>query len=156
MPRLETDLDRFAEDQTMRRLLPLFSPHAIQVRAPDLSAVDRFVVVNGRLRAALEIKTRKETAEQVRNYGGLMLKHRKLTELRQLAALLNVPVRVVFAFESGVGDLYAANPATIDDAEPVTPPRRRNYRGLACDEEPVVFLDWQHHLQPINDKRRTP
>jgi hypothetical protein len=148
VPRLETDDDRDAEHRTMSRLVAITG--GTEIGAPPLAAVDRFIVKTGRVVAAVEIKTRKETAEQVRGYGGLMLKHRKLGELQQLARLLRVPTYAVFGFQSGFGAIYVANVERVAGLEPQPAPRRRRYRGLACDDEPVVYLDWQHHLRQLD------
>lgn len=148
--RVETQLDQEAEERTMRRLLALMPYGTTQVRAPELSFVDRFMVQDGRLRAAIEVKTRKQTDTEVRAYGGLMLKHRKLLELQHIADLMQIPTYVVYAFSSGHGAIYTADVTTLTNLQPQEPPRRRNYRGLACDLEEVVYLDWANHLRMVS------
>lgn len=145
-PRLETNADRQLEQATMDRLLAGSTHGATAVQLPELSAVDYVTMRDGKITTAVEIKTRKETVEQIRGYGGLMLKHRKLLELQTIGTLLRVPVVVAFAFENDTGPIYLAYPERLNGHEPQQPPRRRNYRGLACDEEPVIYLDWDKDL----------
>jgi len=146
---LETDQDRTVEEFVMHRMVTDLSIEARPVRLPRMAAMDFLLDYGTDIRVGLEIKTRKEPMEKVRGYGGLMLKHRKLVELQELARMLAMSVAVVFAFDNGRGPVLIAYPFKITDVEPVAPPVRRNYRGLACDEEPVVFLDWDRHLRQI-------
>lgn len=143
---LETDSDRRLERRTIERILTICEDGSTAVQLPPLSAVDYMIVSKGRITNAVEIKTRKESVEQIRAYGGLMLKHRKLLELQRITELMQVPVMVAFAFDNAEGQIHCAYPQLITDVEPQIPPRRRNYRGLACDEEPVVYLDWKRHV----------
>lgn len=143
---LETELDRAVEKYVLDRLLPLHDHGVEYVKTPDMSACDYFVK-HGRLVELVEIKTRKETAYAVRKYGGLILKQRKAQEMATLGRLLNVPATVVFAFGNGRGAIYQIDSSKALDLVAETPPVRRNYRGLACDEEPVYFLDWDKDLE---------
>lgn len=143
---LETDLDRVVENYVLGRLLPLHDDGVEYVKTPDMSACD-YLVKHGRLVELVEIKTRKETAYAVRKYGGLILKQRKAEEMATLGRLLNVPATVVFAFGNGHGAIYQMEATKALSLTPEIPPVRRNYRGLACDEEPVYFLDWDHDLE---------
>jgi hypothetical protein len=146
---LETDADRSLEKATIERILTIASEGTFAIQLPPLSAVDYLLVKDHTATHALEIKTRKESAAQVRGYGGLMLKHRKVLELQQIKNLMQVFTIVVFAFENARGEIYICDVATITGLEPQAPPRRRNYRGLACDEEPVVFLEWDTHVRRV-------
>lgn len=143
---LETDADRALEGRAMQRIMAASRDSAVAVKLPPLSAIDYLVAVDGEVAAGIEIKTRKETMDRVRSYGGLMLKHRKVLELNALGEALRAPMIVAFAFESGEGPVMFASTENLTGLEPAAPPRRRNYRGLACDEEPVIFLDWDEHL----------
>lgn len=143
---LETDADRSLERRTIERLMITMWYDSRPVQMPPLSAIDYIIEVDGRARLGLEIKTRKESVDQIRSYGGLMLKHRKLVELQTIGNLLQLPINCVFAFDNAEGQIHIAYPDKLTGLEPQAPPRRRNYRGLACDEEPVVYLDWKTHL----------
>ncbi len=146
---LETERDRTVEEFVMDRMVRELTIEARPIRLPRMAACDFLLDYGTEIRVGLEIKSRKEPMEKVRGYGGLMLKHRKLVELQDLSRMLAMSVAVVFAFENGRGPILIAYPFNITDVEPVTPPPRRNYRGLACDEEPVVYLDWDRHLKRI-------
>lgn len=146
---LETDRDRQIEEHVMKRVLTEHKVQARAIRLPRMSAIDFMLDYDGDIRFGIEIKSRKESADQVRGYGGLMLKHRKLLETQELARMLALPTWVLFAFENGNGSILACDVSKIHDMTPETPPARRNYRGLACDEEPVVYLDWSKHLQRL-------
>ena len=146
---LETDTDRTLEQATIDRILSIATAGTTAVQLPPLSAVDYLLIKDGTATVGIEIKTRKESVDQIRGYGGLMLKHRKVLELQQISTLLQIRVIVVFAFDNATGPILICEPATLTDLEPETPPRRRNYRGLPCDEEPVVYLDWTKHLRRI-------
>lgn len=144
---LETDNDRALEDRVIAWLAGTFK--AVPLRAPQLSFIDAFFAREGVLVAAMEIKTRKEPMEKVQAYGGLMLKERKLLELQALQRLMRLPTFIVFAFRNGLGEILLANVEHVHGLEAVVPPPRRNYRGLACDEDPVVYLDWDRHLSRV-------
>jgi len=143
---LETDADRALEARTMQRIIEASRQGATAVKLPALAVIDYLVAVDGVIAAGIEIKTRKETMEKIQTYGGLMLKHRKVHELNTLGEALQAPMIVAFAFENGEGPVLFAGTKQLETLEPVPPPPRRNYRGLACDEEPVIFLDWDKHL----------
>jgi hypothetical protein len=141
---LQTEKDRIVEERAMNRIIAARG-ECWSVRFPEFSLVD--YLIGGPddhtvALALLEIKARKESASQVRSYGGLMLKHRKVKELADIEESLKTPVFAVFPFEDGFGDIYFARPSDLLHKKPKDPPIRRNYRGLACDEEPVVYLDW--------------
>ena len=138
---LETDKDRDVEEFVMDRMIRDLDIHAKAIRLPRMSACDFFLDYGNLIRVGLEIKTRKESMQTIQGYGGLMLKHRKLLEMQSLARMLAMDILIAFAFENGTGPILIA--------DPVTPPARRNFRGLACDEEPVVYLDWSRHLQRV-------
>lgn len=147
--RLETDNDRHLEATAIQRILNAANPGFTAVSLPALSAMDYLLVKDQQATTGIEIKTRKEPVEQVRKYGGLMLKHRKLLEIAQLAEILRINGYVAFCFENATGPILLAEPRKLLHLTPTTPPPRRNYRGLACDEEPVVYLDWDQHLQRL-------
>lgn len=146
---LETDKDRDVEGFVMERMIRDLDIHAKAIRLPRMSACDFFLDYGNLIRVGLEIKTRKESVQTIQGYGGLMLKHRKLTEMQALARMLAMDILIAFAFENGTGPIMIADPSKIHDVQPVTPPARRNFRGLACDDEPVVYLDWSRHLQRV-------
>ena len=143
---LETEWDRHYEEAFMRRFMSAAPEGHGCYRMPKFSIVDYVVTRGDSVRSMLELKIRKEPMEQVKGYGGLMLKHRKITELAALAESAKTDVWVVFAFDNGTGDVLAAKPQHLTDLPLEDPPRRRNYRGLATDEEPVCYLDWDRHL----------
>ena len=143
---LETEDDRRLEEAAILRLLDSSREAEYAVKMPDLSAIDYLLAKDSTAIAGVEIKTRKETHEQVQGYGGLMLKYRKLLELQQISEVLRLPSYVAFFFENTNGRIYLLDVASIRDPEPVTPPARRNFRNLACDEEPVIYLDWSRDL----------
>lgn len=147
-PILETDRDREIERRVIERILE-DRDDLTPLRLPRLAFCDYLISGNGEIVGAVEIKSRKETSEQVRKYGGLMLKERKFLELREFTRTLYIPSIVAFAFSNGEGDIYFAEPTKIGYLEAVTPPPRRNYRGLPCDDEPVVYLDWDKHLRRV-------
>lgn len=146
---LETDRDREVEQFVIDRIMRDLDVKGKAIRLPRMAACDFMIDFGREIGLAVEIKTRKEPMQTIMGYGGLMLKHRKLEELQALARMLTINVVIVFAFENGTGPILAADPTKIHDVEPVTPPARRNYRGLACDEEPVVYLDWSRHLERV-------
>ena len=137
---LETLSDREVELRTMMRVRDL-CPDTTFTRFPDKSVVD-FALIRG-------VKTRKEEANVVKGYGGLILKQKKREELHALSEAMNVPASVVFSFSNAEGEMWRTIPLVDIDAEPVAPPRRRNDRGLACDEDLVLFLDWDRHIERI-------
>lgn len=137
---LETKQDKNLERRAIGRFTALTQTEAIEL--PQMSAMDYLIMSYGELVAGIEVKTRKETPEVVKGYGGIILKYRKYQELTQLAELLNLPVFVLFAFENSEGELLLLDLRKIENPEPKQPPVRKNYRGLATDEEPVLFIDW--------------
>ena len=147
--RLETSADMMLEARTIQRLLTIASDGTTADRLPPMSAVDFILIRGGTATGLIEVKTRKENLERIKSYGGLMLKHKKLTELQTLSSLMNIPTFVVFAFENAEGPLLVCDPTKITDPVPGPPPVRRNFRGLACDEDPVVFLDWEKDLRRV-------
>ena len=147
---LETFSDKKLEARTIERILSIAKPNTVASRFPDLSVVDFILTRNGSAVSLIEIKTRKETVEQIKNYGGLILKHRKLTELQTLATFTNTSTYVIFAFENGEGPIMLCDVMDVTNVQPQPPPERRNYRGLPCDEEHVIFLDWNNHLKRIS------
>jgi hypothetical protein len=147
--RLETSNDMVLEARTIERLLTIASEGTYVARLPSMSAVDFILINSGNATTLIEVKTRKETLEQIKSYGGLMLKHKKLIELQTLSALMNITTYVVFAFENAEGALLVCDPTKITDPKPVAPPVRRNFRGLACDDDPVIFLDWEKDLRRV-------
>lgn len=148
---LETALDRDVEQYTVQRLLQFYGPTAQFQRMPPMSFCDYVVTEDGRVVEFVEIKTRKEPHWTVRSYGGLILKQRKAEEIRTLAEMSGVVTNVVFAFGNGRGAYFQINALDTAHLEPVTPPRRRNYRGLACDEEAVYLLDWDRDIERLMD-----
>ena len=140
MPILQTEQDAKLELRAIERFCEAFD--YCPVKMPDLSAIDYFIQFEGQLVAGIEIKTRKESPEQIKQYGKLILKWRKYQELKQISELTNIPTYVLFAFENSEGQLALLDIRHLTDPKPETPPVRRNYRGLACDEEPVIYFDW--------------
>ncbi len=144
--RLETDEDRRLESTAIGRIVEHAGEDTRVVALPPFSAVDYLLIQGRQVSIGIEIKTRKESVEQIRGYGGLMLKHRKLTEIASLAEMLQIRCFAAFCFDNAQGAILLAEPAKLLSLEPVPPPPRRNYRGLTCDTEPVVYLDWDSHL----------
>jgi hypothetical protein len=140
MPILQTDLDAQLEKRAIDRLSRVYDRTPIKL--PDLSAMDYLLADGDKLVAGIEIKTRKESPEQIKQYGNLILKWRKYEELKLISQILNIPTFVLFAFENAEGELALLNIANLIDPIAQTPPVRRNYRGLACDEEAVIYFDW--------------
>lgn len=140
MPILQTDLDAQLEKRAIDRLSRVYDRTPIKL--PDLSAMDYLLADGDKLVAGIEIKTRKESPDQIKQYGNLILKWRKYEELKLISQILNIPTFVLFAFENAEGELALLNIAHLIDPIAQTPPVRRNYRGLACDEEPVIYFDW--------------
>ena len=146
---LETLKDKSLERRAIGRFTSLTTTEAIEM--PRMSAVDYFIKDFGEEAAGLEVKTRKETPAIVKGYGGLILKNRKYLELKQIGELLNTPMFVLFAFENSEGELLLLNVNSITNPEPRDPPVRKNYRGLATDEELVLFIDWDL-LRPVTKR----
>lgn len=144
--RLETETDRALERKAIGRILSTSREAEYAIKMPDLSAIDYILGKDQQALAGIEIKTRKEADDQVKAYGGLMLKHRKLLELQQISEVLRLPCYVAFLFDNADGHIYLLDVSKITDPTPVTPPPRRNFRDLACDEEPVIYLDWRRDL----------
>lgn len=151
---LETSVDRVVEERVVDRLLPLYEPGTQFHRLPSFSKCDYVVTHDGSVVEFVEIKARKEPHFAVRKYGGLMLKGYKIDDLTSLQHLTETPVNVVFAFGNGNGAFYQAAPASLGTRPRVLPPVRRNYRGLAADDDLVVMLDWDKDLtvllQPLD------
>lgn len=148
MVTLETEADRAGEQHVIERILGRIGPDFRSIRFPAFSLLDYAIINQHTTVLMLEIKVRKESRQQIQSYGGLMLKHRKISELAALQEALKTPVFVVFAFDNGRGEILATTPSDLTDLPGEAPPRRRNFRGLAADEEPVVYLDWVKHLTP--------
>ena len=140
MPILQTDLDAQLELRAIQRLTEQY--HYTPIKLPEMSAMDYLIAEDGKVVAGIEIKTRKESPEQIKQYGKLILKWRKYQELNNIANLMNIPTYVLFAFENSEGSLQMLPIRNIIDPKPEDPPRRKNYRGLATDEEPVIYCDW--------------
>lgn len=143
--RLETASDRAIEQKVAQRLAQAV-PGAFYA-LPPFSAVDYMQVQDGVVVGLWEIKSRKETPEQVSAYGDLLLKQNKWLELRDLERKLRIPVTVVFAFMNGDGPLLTARPALLPDRPGVSTGRRD--RNLETDLMPVVLLDWHTELNRI-------
>jgi hypothetical protein len=148
MPILETADDRMLQYKTINRLESIY-PQFTFIEMPERALMDYLVVYECRAAMFLEIKTRKESMEQIKQYGGLMLKQRKIDEALRLAANLQVQSYFLWTFENGNGTIVRANARDLKSLEGHEPPRRRNYRGLACDDELVVYLDWDRHLEIV-------
>jgi hypothetical protein len=148
MPILETPADRLLQYKTIYRLEEIY-PQFTFIEMPERALMDYLVVYECRATMFLEIKTRKESMAQIKNYGGLMLKQRKIAEALNLATALQVQSYFLWTFEDGDGTIVRANAKDLIKLEGHEPPRRRNYRGLACDSEPVVYLDWDRHLEIV-------
>lgn len=141
---LETEEDRIIEERAIKRIVAARG-HCQSFRFNEFSLVDYLISgpeTEAEAIAFVEVKGRKETAEKVRNYGGLMLKARKIPELITIEEYTKTPTFVAFPFESGFGDIYYAKPKDLLHKKAFPPPPRRNYRGLDCDDEPVVYLNW--------------
>lgn len=141
---LQTVEDATREDRVMERMSGGTYQH---FRLPAMSLVDYLLIRDGQIKYLVEVKVRKEPMHQVRSYGGLMLKHRKVSELDSLSSMLQVPTVILFAFDNGEGAVLVTQPHLLLNHRPEAPPVRRRYRGLACDEEPVIYLDWDRDLK---------
>jgi len=149
---LETHDDQLAEEIVADRLQEGWPDFIDLIPAPEMSLIDYFVSnrSGNRITLGLEIRTRKQTDTEVMQYGGLMLKQRKLLEIQQLSRALNMPIYFVFAFDNGNGNIWMANASSIPSDLPAhEPPRRRKYRDVACDTDPVLFLEWNTHVHPV-------
>jgi hypothetical protein len=146
---LETEKDRILERYVMERIVKHLGPPHQALRMPKYSIVDYAISNGDAVTSQFELKVRKESMTQVRSYGGLMLKHRKIADMQKIAELTRIPTIILFAFDQGKGELLFTQPHQIIDLPPEDPPRRRNYRGLATDEEPVVYIDWDLHLKAV-------
>lgn len=146
---LETEVDRVREDYVINRFVGVLGNGTGAHRMPKFSAVDFVLTRGGHAVAGVELKVRKETVEQVKNYGGLILKHRKMSDLLLFADITKMHTYVAFAFDNGLGPILITQPHLLTDLTPEAPPRRRNYRGLATDEELVLYLDWDVHLKRL-------
>lgn len=143
---LETSADRQAESFVANRLEAMWPYQIDLIQAPKMALLDYFVSKSNEITGGLEIRTRKQTAKEIQGYGGLMLKLRKLKDLQHLSLVLNMPIHCIFAFEEGYGDIYSCKVDGVPDLPAQTPPRRRNFRNVQCDLDPVIFLDWDKYL----------
>ena len=115
-------------------------------RLGRFSRADYVMTSGGNVVCVLELKIRKESPEVVKRYGPLWLKERKRDDLLQIAELLRVDVWVVFAFDNGAGPVGIVNARV--DGPVVIPARRRNFRDLATDQEPVIEVGWDQVKWP--------
>jgi hypothetical protein len=149
---LQTDTDREIEERIIARLSDHY-PGSEFHRFPEFSVCD-YIRTDDGVSEFVEIKARKEPHFSVRKYGGLWLKKYKAEDLTRLSELTNTPVRVVFAFRNGDGAVYSCDPTTLSDRKAVLPKERRNYRGIAADDDLVYLLDWDTDLtvmmQPVD------
>ena len=141
---LETELDRQREEKVITRIAETSNVSAY--RLPTFSVADYLIVAKGQINTFVELKIRKQTEKEVRNYGGVMLKHSKLLKLQTLRDLTCTRVWIVFAFAKGEGAMYWVDVSKLTDLQPEKPPARRNFRGLPTDDEEVVYLDWLKDL----------
>jgi len=143
---LETDNDRACERRVIDRLARR-NTATTYIQLPSFSACDYLAVSRfGYATGLIEVKTRKETPEQIRKFGGLILKQRKAQELASIGKLLNLPAYVMFGFEDGNGALMQCDIGLLSDKQPVLTGRRD--RNLATDEEPVILLNWPDWESP--------
>jgi len=143
---LETDDDRASERRVIARLAAQ-TPHLTYIQLPSFSACDYLTVTPyGYAQTLIEVKTRKETPDQIKKFGGLILKERKAKELADIGRLLNLPAYVAFAFEHGHGQIMLCDIGLLTDKQPVLTGRRD--RNLATDEEPVILLNWPDWDKP--------
>ena len=115
-------------------------------RLGRFSRADYVMTIGGNVVCVLELKIRKESPQTVKAYGPLWLKERKRDDLLRIAELLRVDVWVVFAFNNGTGPVGIVNARV--DGPVVIPARRRNFRDLATDQEPVIEVGWDHVKWP--------
>lgn len=156
MPILQTDLDAQLELRAITRLNQWYDYTFIKL--PEMSAMDYLMASGSEMVAGIEIKTRKETPEQIKEYGKLILKWRKYEELLLISKLLNIQTYVLFAFENSEGGLSMLNIQTLQktNPHPAQPPIRKNYRGLATDEEPVIYFDWGLLIEVADKVEKKP
>lgn len=154
MPILQTELDEQLELRAIQRFSEAFDYYPVKM--PELSVIDYFVATEGKLAAGIEVKTRKESPEQIKQYGKLILKYRKYEELKLISELTNIPTYVLFAFENAEGQLALLDIRHLTSPKPETPPVRCNFRGLACDEEPVIYFDWDTLLWVADRVEKKP
>jgi hypothetical protein len=148
-PTLQTDTDREREEHVIKRLISLY-PQATAYRMPPFALTDYAIVDDDDLIAFIEVKVRKESAKEIREkYGPLMLKARKVDELIALKESTKAAVVIAFAFNDATGDLYLTAPDHIRHKTGQAPPARKRFRGLPCDNEPVIYLDWDTDLQLV-------
>lgn len=149
MPILETTLDRGLQYKTIKRLKAM-RPEDDFIEMPKLALMDYLVLRDGTPIKWLEIKTRKESVDQIKRYGGLLLKHRKIAESIAMADAIKVEAFFLWTFDNGDGPMMVANPRKLLNLVPQPPRERKNARNLACDKEYVVYLDWDEHLTRID------
>jgi len=154
MPTLETTQDLERQQYVMNRVFALYKKHVPSLEiemTQKYFGIDYWGYVNGQRRFGFEIKTRKESAQQLQRYPeGLIFRPRTLRECREHAKMLNIRVFIIFAFDSGLGEMWLTEPATYGDLEEHPPKPRRVSRGnLACDLEPMNYLSWTEHLHRI-------
>lgn len=146
MTTLETATDREAESATIKRISEM-NTEILWGKYPQFSYIDYVGILNWEVVGFIEVKSRKEAADKVRQYGGLLLKQSKWNELRHAEESFRVPAYAVFSFEGGHGEIYRARPALLPDRDGVLTGRRD--RNLATDLEPVVLIDWDTELERI-------
>jgi hypothetical protein len=150
MPTLETANDRQLEQLATDRYVSLFGVPVQVINTRQFAYVDKLLTYKNELVGAFEIKTRKQSAATIRRYPeGLLIKHRKLQEMRQFSEMMRVPAVIVFAFENAAGEIWECNTETLPELEQHTPKPRNNFRNLACDLEPVAYLQWDQHLRQV-------
>ena len=148
---LETDADRKRQAFVANRLMGISTMGTILEETDQFESIDYFGFVDGQKRFGFEIKCRTESAEQVRSYPeGLLVKPHTLNACRGFAKDMNIRVFMIFAFDSGLGAIFQAEPANIEDLPTFPQKPRRNPRGnYISDIEPVSYLDWNKHLTRI-------
>jgi hypothetical protein len=150
MPTLETTSDKDLEAIATERYVNCFSVPLQVVHTLAFSNVDKLAIHNGHAVMAFEIKTRKQSAQQIRQYPeGLLIKARKVEEMQQIARLLNVTARIVFAFDNAHGEIWECQTEKLPELPQHTPKPRSNFRDLACDLDPVCYLQWEQHLKRV-------
>lgn len=134
----------------MSRFVELLPFETQVLGSPARSSADYYLARNNEIRCVVDIKTRKQSVQQICNYGGLMCRERKIQEFKQLHHLLNIEAFLIWAFDDGNGPMFLAEPKNIHGLVGERPPRRHNYRGEIFDDiENVVYLDWNLHLTRI-------
>lgn len=150
MPTLETQHDKTLEELATERYLSRFSVPFDVVSTLPFSNIDKLATFQGTLVMAFEIKTRKQSANDIRRYPeGLLIKSRKLQEMQAVAKLLNITSRIVFAFENAQGEIWECRTETLPPLPEHNPKPRNNYRNLACDLDPVCYLQWDEHVKRV-------